>query len=250
MDHRPIGRDASGGRQPRFSVDRVEHVVPADCVDGHQQYADYAAGREPLASHRDSRSPSTPRARYNQGTILVGDGSLAQNTLATVPSDIIFDRVYVHGQPNVDMRKCIALDAARASVIDSYHQRMPFDVRRASDRRHERPRPIQDREQLPRGVWPRTSTSGGADPGIVGLVPADIEIRRNHIFKPLAWKGTQWVEKNLIESKNSTRVLVEGNVLENSWVNGQVGYTLALWSVNQTAAVRGARPVIGPSETT
>src|SRR4029079_9857777 len=68
---------------------------------------------------------------------------------------------------------------------------------------------------------------------IAGLVPADIEIRRNHLFKPLSLKNSRWLEKNIIESKNSTRVLVEGNVLENSWNHAQVGYTLALWSVNQ-----------------
>jgi hypothetical protein len=29
---------------------------------------------------------------------------------------------------------------------------------------------------------------GGADPSIPDLVPSDIEIRRNHLFKPLSWK--------------------------------------------------------------
>jgi len=64
-------------------------------------------------------------------------------------------------------------------------------------------------------------------------VPADIEIRRNHLFKPLSLKNSRWLEKNIIESKNSTRVLVEGNVLENSWNHAQVGFSFALWSVNQ-----------------
>jgi hypothetical protein len=30
---------------------------------------------------------------------------------------------------------------------------------------------------------------GGADPTIKDLVPSDIEIRRNHLAKPLAWKA-------------------------------------------------------------
>jgi hypothetical protein len=64
---------------------------------------------------------------------------------------------------------------------------------------------------------------GGADPAIRGLVPSDIEIRGNHLFKPLTWlpgnpafAGVQWTIKNLMEFKNAQRVLVEGNLLENN----------------------------------
>jgi hypothetical protein len=49
-------------------------------------------------------------------------------------------------------------------------------------------------------------------------------IRRNHIFKPLRWKandpsydGRRWVIKPLIELKIAQRILIEGNILENSW---------------------------------
>ena len=41
--------------------------------------------------------------------------------------------------------------------------------------------------------------TGGADPAIANLVPSDIEIRRNHFFKPLSWIGMQWTVKNLLE---------------------------------------------------
>jgi len=170
---------------------------------------------------------------YSQAAVLVGDGSVAQNTLSIVPSDIIFDRVYVHGAPNVAMRVCVVLDAARTSVIDSYLSdcHSTFDAQAIAGTNGPGPFKIVNNYLEASG---ENINWGGADPGIPGLVPADIEIRRNHIYKPLAWQSTQWTEKNLIESKNSTRVLVEGNVLENTWANGQVGYTLALWSVNQT----------------
>jgi hypothetical protein len=65
---------------------------------------------------------------------------------------------------------------------------------------------------------------GGADPAIPGLVPSDIEIRRNHLFKPSSWRpgdpafaGVHWTVKNLLELKNAQRVLIEGNLLENVW---------------------------------
>jgi hypothetical protein len=73
---------------------------------------------------------------------------------------------------------------------------------------------------------------GGADPAIQGLTPSDIEIRRNHFFKPASWKKV-WLVKNLLELKHAQRVLVEGNVLENSWEHGQDGVAIAIKTVNQ-----------------
>ena len=93
---------------------------------------------------------------------------------------------------------------------------------------------------------------GGADPNIPNLNPSDIEIRRNHIFKPLAWKGV-WTVKNLFELKNAKRVLFEGNVLENCWVNAQNGVAIifqaltdnnsAPWTTVQDVTVRYNRIV-------
>jgi hypothetical protein len=58
--------------------------------------------------------------------------------------------------------------------------------------------------------------------------PTDIEIRRNHLFKPLIWKegepgytpapsGNPFIVKNHFELKTGIRVLFEANLLENSW---------------------------------
>jgi len=88
---------------------------------------------------------------------------------------------------------------------------------------------------------------GGGDPAISELVPSDIEIRRNHFFKPLTWKGV-WTVKNILEFKNAQRVLVEGNVFENNWLDAQVGFALVLksddqsghapWSVTRNVTIR------------
>ena len=73
-----------------------------------------------------------------------------------------------------------------------------------------------------------------------GVVPSDIEIRRNTIFKPLTWKmddssyaGTHWTVKNLFELKSAQRVLVEGNWMENSWPDAQTGGAVLMTSTNQ-----------------
>lgn len=77
------------------------------------------------------------------------------------------------------------------------------------------------------------------------VTPADIEIRRNHFFKPMQWKpgapgfvggvsGNPFVVKNHFELKNAQRVLFEGNILENVWGGfSQNGYAIVLTPKNQ-----------------
>src|SRR5262249_24438091 len=74
---------------------------------------------------------------------------------------------------------------------------------------------------------------GGADPRIVGLVPSDIEIRRNRITKPLTLKeggpgsaAAPWTVKNLLEIKNGRRLLIEGNVFETTSAAAQSGFAI------------------------
>src|SRR5688572_10245906 len=81
---------------------------------------------------------------------------------------------------------------------------------------------------------------GGADPTVPDLVPADIQVLRNHMTKPLRWKvghasyeGTEWAVKNLFELKNARRVLVEGNVLEHNWTHAQNGFAILFTVRNQ-----------------
>jgi hypothetical protein len=75
--------------------------------------------------------------------------------------------------------------------------------------------------------------------------PTDIEIRRNHFFKPMTWKkgqpgyvggtnGNPFVVKNHLELKNAIRVLVEGNIFENNWGGfSQSGYSILLTPKSQ-----------------
>lgn len=73
----------------------------------------------------------------------------------------------------------------------------------------------------------------------------DIEIRRNHFYKPLIWMkgqkgfvggrdGHPFIVKNHFELKNGIRVLFEGNILENSWGGfSQTGFSILLTPKNQ-----------------
>ncbi|MFZ1130239.1 MAG: hypothetical protein WCA97_08130 [Terriglobales bacterium] len=78
-------------------------------------------------------------------------------------------------------------------------------------------------------------------------VPSDIEIRRNHLFRPMLWKegepgykptasGYAYVVKNNFELKNASRVLFEANLLENTWGGfSQTGYAILLTPKNQSS---------------
>lgn len=78
--------------------------------------------------------------------------------------------------------------------------------------------------------------------------PADIEISRNHFFKPLTWmegqpgyvggaSGQPFLVKNLFELKNAQRVLFEANILEDSWGGfSQKGFAILLTPKNQSGA--------------
>ena len=88
-------------------------------------------------------------------------------------------------------------------------------------------------------------------------VPADIEIRRNHMFKPLNWMpgspnfiGRKFIAKNLFEIKNAERLLFEGNVLENSWGGfSQVGWGIVITPRGSWAATGTSQSAITPLAT-
>lgn len=77
---------------------------------------------------------------------------------------------------------------------------------------------------------------GGADPSIKNLVPTDIEIRSNLISKPAEWRGKVTI-KCSFELKNARNVRVIGNIIENSFDEMAVRFTVrnqsgnAPWSV-------------------
>ena len=73
-------------------------------------------------------------------------------------------------------------------------------------------------------------------------VPTDIEVRRNYFFKPPQWNGNTTVPagkgwpviKNGFEMKIGARALYEGNVIENTWYQAQVGWCWSTAPKNQS----------------
>jgi hypothetical protein len=176
-----------------------------------------------------------PSAGWNYGIVVFGDGTAAQSSLAQVPHDLIVDRSYLHGQPGLNLTRCAILNSARTAIIDSYlsecHDKFgePNAIKGWNG-----PGPFKIVNNYLAGSSINVMF-GGVDPPIPDLIPSDIEIRRNHFHKPVAWKGVYSV-KNHLELKAAQRVLVEGNVFENHWVDAQDGYPLMFRSANQSGA--------------
>ena len=169
----------------------------------------------------------------NYGIVSFGDGGSKQTSLSYVASDLVIERSYVHGAPTSNVSRCIGLNSASTAVMDSYIHECHlkgYDSQAIAGWNGPGPFKIVNNTLAGAG---ENIMFGGSDPRIAGMIPSDIEIRRNYIYTPASWKG-KWTKKNLIESKNSQRVLVEANVLDGSWFDAQVGYAVVLKSANQS----------------
>ena len=170
--------------------------------------------------------------------VSLGTDTTAQSTYASVPHHIIIDRSYMRPvTPTASIRRAVALNSAFTDITNSWIE----DIHQAGN----------DSQAI--GGWNGTGPYniinnhlegasenvmfGGGTHRIPGYTPSDIVIRNNHIVKPLEWRGAGYNVKNLFELKTGRRVLLEGNILENNWVDGQDGTAIVLklgnWSSSQ-----------------
>lgn len=164
---------------------------------------------------------------------------------------IVFDRVWMHGTAQDETTRGVALGGSQfVAVVDSYLNDFHCVAITGS---------CVDSQTIAGG----TSTHDGGPYKIVNnfleaageslifgggaatVTPGDIEIRHNHMFKPLTWRpgaanfvggtsGKPFIVKNLFELKNAQRVLVEGNIMENTWGGfTQTGFAILLTPKNQ-----------------
>jgi len=169
----------------------------------------------------------TQSGRFNTFDLIqLGDGDARgpQDTAAEAPRQLTIDRCYLHAfDDSTTLKRGVALNSAQTEVTNSYISGVK----------------AKDQETHALGGWngpgPFTIENnyleaagvnimfGGATAAIPDLVPSDITIKNNYIYKPPAWKGV-WQAKNLLELKSARRVTITGNVLENSWPDSQTGW--------------------------
>ena len=163
--------------------------------------------------------------------VRLGDAS-SQNSLSTTANNLILDRTYIHGQADGSVRRCILLNSASTAVVDSW-----VSACHSNDGDSQAiigwngPGPFLIQNNYLEGGH-EVVMFGGSTTLIPNVSPSDITLRGNHITRPTSWKGV-WQVKNLIELKHARRMLIEGNVIENTWQDGQVGYAFVMKSENQ-----------------
>jgi hypothetical protein len=174
--------------------------------------------------------------------IALGNGTPAQNSLSKVPYELILDRVYVHGDRVYGQKRGIALNSASTRVVNSHISDIKAvgeDAQAIGGWNGPGPYHIENNFLEASG---ENLMFGGTDPSIANLVPSDITIRRNHIYKPLGWQREGWAVRSLLELRNAQRVVVDANVLENNWHGAGSGFAVSFtvrsggnapWSVVQ-----------------
>jgi hypothetical protein len=180
---------------------------------------------------------------------------------ANEPADhLIFDRMYIHGTPQNETVRGVMLAHIRyGAVIDSYLSDFHCvaktggctDSQAVAGGSGDDPMgPFKIVNNFLEAAAESIELGGSA----ATATPMDIEIRRNHMFKPLIWMpgqpgfvggvdGGPFIVKNLFELKNAQRVLFEGNVLENTWGGfSQAGFAVLLGPKNQAIGPRNVCP--------
>lgn len=168
------------------------------------------------------------------------------------PADhVVFDRLWVHGTAQDETVRGILLGGSRyVAVVDSFFT--DFHCVARSGACSDSQAIVGGIGENPMGPYKIVNNFleaagenimfGG---GHATVAPQDIEVRRNHMFKPITWMagqpgyvggtdGNAFIVKNLFELKNAQRVLLEGNILENTWGGfSQVGFAVLLTPKNQ-----------------
>lgn len=172
--------------------------------------------------------------------IRFGGGRKEQKTLDSVPHHLIIDRCYIHGHDTQDVQRGVALNSAHTTISNSYISNIHgvgYDTQAIGGWNGPGPFQIINNHLEAAG---ENVMFGGADSAAEALIPSNIEIRGNYMFKPLSWKvghpsyaGKHWTVKNILELKSAKNVVIDGNVMENNWTDGQDGTSVLLTVRNQ-----------------
>ena len=114
--------------------------------------------------------------------------ALGDDTTAAPAFDIVIDRVYAHGHPYKGMKRGIALNSASTDILNSYISDIKaVNADSQAIAGYNGAGPFRIINNYLEGAGENV-LFGGSDPAVAGLVSRNIEVRRNHMFKPLAWQ--------------------------------------------------------------
>ena len=143
--------------------------------------------------------------------VRLGEGRREQKTPDVAPHHLVIDRCYIHGA------------GYDTQAIAGWNGPGPFRII----------------NNFLEGAG-ENILFGGSDPASPEMIPSDIVIRDNYVFKPLSWKvghptyaGKHWTVKNSLELKNAKNVVIDRNIFENCWTDGQTGIPILFTVRNQ-----------------
>ena len=149
------------------------------------------------------------------------------SSTSQLPTNIVLDRCYIHGDSSVGSRRGIQMNGIDQAAVDCYisdFKESGSDTQAIHVQNGLGPLKIHNCYLEASG---ENFLSGGAAPSIENLIPSDITITRCKFFKPLSWVGV-WTIKNLCELKSAQRVLIQGCDFENNWLHAQNGECFVL----------------------
>jgi hypothetical protein len=156
---------------------------------------------------------------------------------AQLPTDFTLDRVYIHGTPGGNVRRGILANSRALAVIDSYIDNIhEVDADSQAICGWSGPGPFKIANNHLEAAGENVMF-GGAGTRAASFIPSDLELKHNHVLKPLSWKGScvsgggctggaPWTVKNLFELKDMRRALIEGNVFAQNWAESQTGFAI------------------------
>lgn len=198
--------------------------------------------------------------REANGKSVVG---LVERQVNGTVNHIVLDRLYMHGVPSAETRRGVSFSGGTYMAIqDSYVSELHCFVTGT----------CMDSQAVAGGVGDQAMGQwrivdnfleaagenilfGG---GAATQTPADVEIRLNHLFKPMFWLQGQpgftspaFIVKNHFELKNAQRVLFDSNVLEDNWGGfSQHGYSVVLTPKNQDSGGTSVCPMCEVTDVT
>lgn len=232
LDSLPAGVRVGPSQIAYLATISTKNVAPA--VD-----SDPGANFWRLSGLELTVEPSLP-SNLNYGLALGYQGNGAETTVAQLPTDIVFDRDWIHGATACNCKRGVTFNGIRLAVVDSTISDIHTtnqDTQAIVGWNGTGPYKIVNNDLEASG---ENIMFGGSDPANPSFVASDIEIRGNYFFKPLTWNagdpsygGIHWMVKNSFEIKMARRVLIDGNIFENSWVDGQDGVAISIKSSMQ-----------------
>jgi hypothetical protein len=150
-----------------------------------------------------------------------------QTSESQLPSNLIIDRCYIHGDTtngSSTVQNAIDFQVIGGAMVDSdVRDIVDIGIDSTAIFIYNAPGPYLFQNNFISGA--SEDILIGGQPHIANEVPSDITFVGNHLWKPLSWMGNGkgYTVKNGFELKDAQRVLVDGNVIEYNWIDGQQG---------------------------